>query len=81
MCVFFKIYVLSGCLNVGFVCFPSLILPLCNDLVLNFGMALQVKQKNLLNKYTHAPVVIIVLYFGDHKSLGCYYRAIYWKLD
>ena len=39
---FFSIHVLLACLNVGFVCFPGLILPLYNDLVLNFGMLLQV---------------------------------------
>ena len=39
---FHSIHVWLTCLNFGFVCFPSLILPLYNDFVLNFGMLFQV---------------------------------------
>ena len=39
---FYSIHVWLACLNFGFVCFLSLILPLYNDFVLNFGMLLQV---------------------------------------
>ena len=38
---FYSIPVWLACLNFSFVCFLSLILPLYNDLVLNFGMLLQ----------------------------------------